>query len=262
MGYEIFDTITCITLAGNTKRQNLVKETLNKLDINFEFYIAQKHPKGGRVGCFDSHINVVREAYNKRAQYILIFEDDVIPSPGYSELLLNKATEFMKQNTDWEIFQLGWVFNVVDDKELLPIITKLATVKEVSPNIFDTIGLGGHAYCLSYSGIKKIIDNYEQVLYNESKNVIHYDKFLVNIFKNNAYCIAPIIFDQHWCLQSDNIPYGLLEKYGRKFQCITEVTKIMYILSLLFLYRKEIFALLVTVIVIFIRIIIRYYRKS
>jgi GR25 family glycosyltransferase involved in LPS biosynthesis len=260
MGYEIFNTITCITLAGNTKRQDLAKKNLNGLGINFEFYIAQKHPKGGRIGCFDSHINVIREAYNKRAQRILIFEDDVIPSPGYSEQLLNKATEFMKKTTDWNIFQLGWVFNVVDDK--LPIITKLVTINEVSPNIFDTIGLGGHAYCLSYSGIKKIIDNYEQVLYNESSDVIHYDKFLVNIFKDNAYSLAPIIFDQHWCLQSDNIPYGLLEKYGRKFQCITEVTKIMYVLSLLFLYRKEIVALLLSIILIFVRIIIRYYRKS
>jgi len=193
---------------------------------------------------------------------ILIFEDDVIPSLGYSDILINKATDFMKKNKNWDIFQLGWVFNIVDTKEVLPIITKLATVKEVLPNIFNIIDLGGHAYCLSYSGMKKILDNYEQVLYNnETTNVIHYDKFLVNIFTHNAYCIAPIIFDQQWCLHSDNIPYDIIEKTGRKFQCIAEVTKSMYVLSLLFLYRKEVFALLFTMLLLLIIIIRRSYRK-
>ena len=62
--YNFFDKIICINLRNRTDWNESAKNVFNKLKIpNVEFYFADKSSKGGRYGCFESHINVIKKAY-------------------------------------------------------------------------------------------------------------------------------------------------------------------------------------------------------
>jgi hypothetical protein len=251
MGYEIFDDIRCITLEGNTARQNQVEETLKNLGINFTFYVAKKHPRGGRVGCFESHINIIREAYQKKRQCLLIFEDDVIPTPAYTITNINIATEFMKTNTDWELFQFGWTFNL-ELSPLAPFVPYFTTAPTI-PHIYNFGGVLGHAYAISQKGMKRVLDTTDNLFNLSNTKFPHYDVFISKLFykARTLYCFAPILFDQRWCLESDNEPKNnVIENIFRKFQCTVEGINLMYCISQLIYNRVKLLVVLIIILIL------------
>jgi GR25 family glycosyltransferase involved in LPS biosynthesis len=256
MGYEIFDDIICITLEGNTDRQKLTTETLSSLNIPFRFYVAKRNPRGGRIGCFESHINVIQECYNNNYQRILIFEDDIIQTPSYSNKLVNIGTDFMKTNTTWEVFKFG---NGIYLHESVTHIFEYFLSKEVTKHIYNYSGVLTHAYCLSRSGMEKILKNAYNVLnLNESK-IDQIDIYFYNtLSKKNSYSLAPMIFDQRWCQQTDNIPKGIAETLFRKYQCFAETMNLFYCWSLLLYYRLYI---LIIILITMLFIIMKEFKK-
>ena len=103
-----FDRIVCINLKERKDKYNNVKNVFDKLHINVEYYFAEKHPTSGRIGCFESHIDVIKQSYNNNDKFTLIFEDDVINTPSYNENNIQYVIDFMKQNEWCEYFQLGY----------------------------------------------------------------------------------------------------------------------------------------------------------
>ena len=208
MLYNYFDKIYCINLEYRKDRYISANNTFNKLNIkNVEFVIVNKSPKGGRYGCFESHINVIKNAYNSEYNNILIFEDDIRPSIFYNLKLLNDSINFMKNN-EWDIFYLGY-FSIDDEN----IIFKFKNNN--NKNIVEYNPCSTHAYCLNKQSMLKILNNYHNYINN-----IHYDKFLSNkIFKN--YIIIPMIFEQYYCSPIDNSIENIYELINRKTQCIT-----------------------------------------
>lgn len=93
--YSAFSKIVCITLEDQVQRQESTRKLLTSLGIPFEFYYVKRHPRGGRVGCFDSHVRVIRQALQEGHPNILIFEDDVRTTPGYDINVIKEATHFM-----------------------------------------------------------------------------------------------------------------------------------------------------------------------
>ena len=66
MEYNFFDKIICINLKTRQDRYESALKTFQSLNINnVEFYFANKSPKGGRYGCFESHINVIKNVITK-----------------------------------------------------------------------------------------------------------------------------------------------------------------------------------------------------
>jgi glycosyl transferase family 25 len=95
----------------------------------------------GAVGCFLSHLEIYKMLANSNDDYVLIFEDDTLPSLDIDELQsrLNDAP------TDWDIFLIGGIYK---KKEYY------------NDNIYDVkrfILL--HSYLISKKCAKKIIDN-------------------------------------------------------------------------------------------------------
>jgi glycosyl transferase family 25 len=205
--YNFFDKIYCINLKHRTDRYNSSLKTFIKLNINnVKYFLANKHPKGGRYGCFESHINVIHDAYINNYNYILIFEDDVKIAKYYNNLLLNKSINFMKTNNNWDIFYLGYFpfsynykYNIISD------------------NIIESNPFGGHAYCLNKQSIKLIIDNYHNIIGKQ-----HFDIWLSLSNKFRTFCIAPIIFDQYFRFKTDNSTHGIAEYMFRKKQYLFE----------------------------------------
>lgn len=68
---------------------------------------TRRHPEGGRVGCFDSHLRCYALALDAGADAALIFEDDVALSQGFSERRILAALEGLRRAGEpWHVIRL------------------------------------------------------------------------------------------------------------------------------------------------------------
>jgi GR25 family glycosyltransferase involved in LPS biosynthesis len=203
--YNYFDDIVCINLDFRNDRREEAQHNFTKLNIPAKFLTVKKHEKGGRYGCFDSHIKVLKYAQQNNYKNILVFEDDFVPTKGYDEKIVSKAIEFMQNNQDWDIFYFGYSFM---NQNLQTIFT--------SPNYNENIIMYKasmtHSLCYSKRGINKILNAYKPHLGN-----IHYDQFLVNHKELKTYCILPLMFDQNMKSKSNNSIDNLIEEIIPKY---------------------------------------------
>jgi GR25 family glycosyltransferase involved in LPS biosynthesis len=93
-----FDNVTCINLIERRDKYNNAKAVFDNLNLDVEFFFAEKHKQSGRIGCFESHINVIKKCYNSNANNLLIFEDDVINTSYYNEAALHNISTFLQKN--------------------------------------------------------------------------------------------------------------------------------------------------------------------
>ncbi len=96
------------------KRKNL-KKLCEKRNIPLNFFIAQRHPEGGKRGCLDSHLKIIKEAYahkdKTKAQNLLIFEDDIKFLDSFSSAFKNKVPK------DYDMLYFGGTVHRVIDRE-------------------------------------------------------------------------------------------------------------------------------------------------
>jgi len=144
--WTFFDDIRCINLYTREDRYHQVNEIFQTFNIPVRFYQTHKHPNGGIQGCFESHIEIIREDYDKGFKNVLIFEDDVINSSYLTPKNLKRAIQFM-QNHDWDIFYLG----------THPDVRKYR-VQHIVNGIYAMHCICTHAYCLSRNMMKKLYD--------------------------------------------------------------------------------------------------------
>lgn len=243
--YTFFDDIICINLKSRPDRRDYVKKTLSNVNIPFRFYTAEKSPYGGIYGCFESHINVIQEAYNKGANNILIFEDDVKPLLSYSEQHIKKAVDFMKNN-EWDIFYLGYLpFNIHAET--------IFVAKKVDDNIYKYSALSTSTYCLNKRSMEKILYVYKQYI-----GILHIDIFYnIKEYFPNTFCYVPQLFSQKTCLISDIPPKNILEAVLRKYQCMEEMFDISHNSSLL-TYNREVYITIIVLVLITFTITLSY----
>lgn len=216
--YDFFDDIVCINLEHREDRKEISQKTFKALNINCRFHIVKKHPKGGMYGCFDSHIQLIKNAFEKGHDNLFIFEDDIKVTPSYTNALVETCIDFMKSNKKWEIFYFGYI----------PCNTNKGSMYEfwkaeyINNNIIKYRPFATHSYCINRKGMKKILDNYEQYI-----GKIHLDQYYVNL-KLDSYCTVPMLFDQHLCLDSDNEAFNSYEAFARRFQCHIDMYNLLY----------------------------------
>jgi hypothetical protein len=83
-----------------------------------------------------------------------------------------------------------------------------------------------HAYCLTRSGMAKILDQYQQAI-----DTLHYDWFL-SASKINKFCYVPVLFEQRFCMGTDNSIDTATDTAFRGAQRGFEQIYIMYIITL------------------------------
>lgn len=231
--YSFFDDIICINIDVRQDKRKRMSETFQKLEIPCRFFTAKTHPKGGRYGCFESHIAVIRQAYYSNKQNILIFEDDILPTPTYSIDNMQKAVTFLlDKSPDVDILFLGsfpGLFVGTPHADLF----QYAKTRAITPNIIKFKPLAAHAYCLTKSGMKKILDTYANYL-----GTMHYDVYLTKI-DVNSYCFIPILFEQLFCMGTNNSIHGFLETFFRKYQCEVEKDHLLHKISFIKYYYEQ-----------------------
>ena len=77
--FDFFDEIYCINLERRTDRWNQCQSEFDKIGIadrviKFDAFDNKENPK---KGCYDSHLSVIKLAYERKLKNVLIFEDDV-----------------------------------------------------------------------------------------------------------------------------------------------------------------------------------------
>jgi GR25 family glycosyltransferase involved in LPS biosynthesis len=249
--YNYFDDIVCINLDFRKDRKEEAQNNFTKLNIPAKFLTVKKHEKGGRYGCFDSHIKVLKYAQQNNYKNILVFEDDFMPTKGYDEKIIKKAVEFMQNNQDWDIFYFGYTF-------MNQNLQTIFTAPNYSDNIIIYKALLTHSLCYSQRGINKILSAYKPHL-----GKIQYDIFLINYNELKSYCILPLMFDQNCKSEYNNSTHSLLEDIVRSLNPVVSYLDLHYNMSLLrYKYKKFlIYSFIVFVCILLIYLMIKHAKN-
>jgi GR25 family glycosyltransferase involved in LPS biosynthesis len=185
MGWDWLQRVFVISLREETERRKVMEGELTKagLESKLEWFIADRHPQGGRAGCHESHVSVVNKCVNEGLTRVLIMEDDskFIKRRNIdqeSECLGNfvKSEKFSNQNA---IVYLGYL--------LLPTVPKLTSYKCIY-SVKRTVLM--HAYIPSEKCLK--------TLANTVYTGIHIDRLwgIRNNYVKKRYVLKDMMFTQ------------------------------------------------------------------
>lgn len=243
--YTFFDGIFCISLKHRSDRHESVSRVFERIGITnmVKLHLVEKSPLGGMYGCFESHIQVIKSCYEQEKENILIFEDDMFPTPSYSLEKIKLGVDFMKFN-NYDIFYFG----------CFPINEKYDNIfraRSFSANIIEYRPNATHAYCLSRRGMRKVLEQYVDYI-----GKFHLD-YYYTLLQLNSYCMIPILFDQHLCLPHDNEAKQLNHIIARRAQCFIEKTALNYhITYIVWIYKLAWWSLVLVSWVLMILVII------
>jgi len=67
----------CISLKENIHERLRCQEIFDRLNLKVDFEIVERSSKGGKHGCFTSHIKVLNKGLETGNEYIMIMEEDI-----------------------------------------------------------------------------------------------------------------------------------------------------------------------------------------
>lgn len=121
------------------RKEQISKDFEGNTNIHLEFIEAVKHDNGAQ-GCFLSHKKCIQLAKEKDMEYIIVLEDDCLPTNDKFENRLNIVLEYLKTR-EWNIF-LGCV-----NKTRVDNVLKKDSFNEEK---FIDINFGGTAHFIIY----------------------------------------------------------------------------------------------------------------
>jgi GR25 family glycosyltransferase involved in LPS biosynthesis len=215
MSYPVY----CINLKERLDRKKHVEKEFKKIDIQpidvifLDFY---RHKKGGRYGCYDSHIKVWNDFYTNHPdkEMCIIFEDDFEVTKN-SKLFLKKAISFIEKNKDnIDILFLHDEFvSYNQDKD-----KHKNSIKDKDKYFINGYGLLTHAYIVTRKYIKSILDKNNNHLPQPSKIPIDIDISMEQksvVYSKNIYYCKKSVFIQKNNSESDNYN-NILDEFIRK----------------------------------------------
>lgn len=192
----------CINLKTRDDRYNHAKKVFDGLGIDVEFFRTDKHPNGGCEGCFNSHIECIKRAYDKGLERALIFEDDISLEVSQEKLntLMEKVERFITKNNDWDLFYLGGTYSFYH------------YYRRINENIISGPCICTHAYIINRRMMKRMLE-YEydgrpiDVIYSSLKDT-------------KSYSIRPFIFDQYGFssdIETSDVPVEKFKQFKRNY---------------------------------------------
>lgn len=143
---NIVDQIYCINLLERHDRYVETYRVFKSLGVIVNFYRTSRDSNGGR-GCFNSHVNVCRDAIRCGFNKIAIFEDDILlnNTPQNVKKAFTRIGNFLRFKRNWDVFHLGCFPDNRND-----------THPTLFQNIYKVKAYGAHAYILNRSSIQRI----------------------------------------------------------------------------------------------------------
>jgi GR25 family glycosyltransferase involved in LPS biosynthesis len=228
--YDYFEDIVCINLDISVDRRKHATEYFEKLDIPARFFITSKHKNGGMYGCFDSHVQILMDAYKRGLNNVLIFEDDFLPTASYSDENLKKAIDFMQMHEDWDIMHLGYLF-IKDTKDGLSTIFD---AHHHTPDIVQYNPFCTQALCYNKRAIKTIVETYHEYI-----GIVHFDMYISTFAGFKNYCIVPMLFDQNFYFQHNNESMDGMEYFLRLMFPLIATSQLNYRMSFIKFFMNK-----------------------
>lgn len=167
----------CINLHNRNDRMEASKKIFDKYNLFVKFYRVNKDIDDPVRGCFNSHTAIIKKAYEKKFDNVLIFEDDIVCYLDKNEFdnIIQNVYNFI-QTHDYDIFFLGSSPDIYN-----------GSAKKITNNIYQVNAFNTHAYILSKSGIEKY------------KDLAYYNIPIDEIYSksNKTYAFVPSIFNQN-----------------------------------------------------------------
>lgn len=232
-----------ISLKEDSKRRENAELELHKTGLckNGGFWIVERHPKGGIVGCYESHKAVAKYAYDQNLKEVLILEDDVKFLQLDFTAILEKLNQIKAYDKDWMLFYLGWT------SPIKLSWNSLQFYKSVDQGIIQGGFETTHSYFMSrsmmnmigyngYSINMPIDEYYAQNFYNHSYGLyplytVQNDKFQSNIQSNTK--------TEAWNLMSSRLCYTLGLNHGTVLLIVALIIILILILIVVLIYKKR-----------------------
>ena len=193
--WEYFDKIYCISTPEASMRRLSCKSLFKKLNMNVDIQIFPRHPEGSNRGCFESHISILKDAYKKKYNRIIILEDDIIEG-NVKPRIVDKIVHFLGKNK-WDLFYFGAVPDCRKDN---------ACIKHVKYNNFYRIkSLCTHAYAINRKAIEKFHDlNYIDIpidyMYRDNNEIISYAYIPTQFFQETGFKVPQFVVNSYFRL--------------------------------------------------------------
>lgn len=170
--------IACINLKSREDRFAAMRKTFARAGIldRVKFFRVEKHAKGGRYGCYESHLKVYKDCLkNGNNKFALVFEDDVAINVENVRTALAAAKRAMRLDPKWT-------------KINLQNTGLFEYVKEVDRNIHRSRCVIMCSYIISRRAMERSLDVGITTLHVDNHQ---YCDFEYNLKKGGQYLITP-----------------------------------------------------------------------
>ena len=175
-----------INLLHRTDRKEKIEYQLNELKWDYQRYNAVKLPKSpssSRIGCSLSHLSILKEAHEKKLDYVVILEDDIkfVDTQSFN----NRLESVLNDNTNFDVLLIC----TNAKKPLVQISKYLAKAYDCQ----TTTG-----YIVKNHYFETLIQNYTEGIQLLMKNPQHYYYYSIDMYwkklqkKDNWYLIIPM----------------------------------------------------------------------
>ncbi|GHU16836.1 hypothetical protein FACS189472_02780 [Alphaproteobacteria bacterium] len=133
--------------------------------------VLKRHLSYGEFGCAMSHLCVINDVIKNKFNKVLVFEDDIVFEPDFKENV-SLALKNVPNDFDVLFLDIGMcgkllekndmcAMYVADPERVLRSFEQIPSNRYVVKLLNDGNVYGTHAYCLSFKGASKIIQNTE-----------------------------------------------------------------------------------------------------
>jgi len=156
---------------------------------------CQTYCSNGTIGCYASHLAIIKKMVDNNIPQAVIFEDDAYPVQNFDVQFQDLLTNYMPE--DYDILLLGhggYAKNISSIDSILNIIkslytdnVKCRTYKKINARVSIPFNaLCTYAYIISLQGAKKILNKYKTIKY-------HVDEYLFSRPDLHIYAVEPHI---------------------------------------------------------------------
>lgn len=103
--YDMLDNNYYINLDHRTDRNESTIHELSKLGIKNPHRFSAIKKDNGAIGCFMSHLEVLKSVRNRNLPYVTIFEDDILFLEPKETL--EKLDRIVNSDIEWDVILLG-----------------------------------------------------------------------------------------------------------------------------------------------------------
>ena len=201
--FDYFDGIYCINLERRVDRWTQCKKEFDKIGISdrVERFNAFDNKSNPKKGCYDSHLSVIKLAFEKKLKNVLIFEDDVAFLKTYDEKKLKKALSVLDKE-EWEFFYLGGLERRMKPRPLYNNLKKKwsGEFNDKFNYLMECRSVGwAQSFAVNSSVFEKIVNDYNNNVWKElvKNHDSHLDRYYQNVLKPKTFVSVPIMTTQY-----------------------------------------------------------------